>query len=234
MQLSAPIYRLKRQAKLLSRSNKIPLHMALDELARQEGFNSWSLLAAQAAERSPGAELFERVHPGQLILLGARPGQGKTLMSLEFIVAAVRAGHDGLFFTLEYTEAEVLKRLGEVGANTDSLKGKFFVDTSDAICADYIISSLTNVNRGAVAVVDYLQLLDQRREHPSLEQQVKVLRLFAKQRGVVIVFIAQIDRHYDGSDEKPPSLEHVRLPNHLDLGAFDKTCFINNGLIQLE
>ena len=46
MKLSAPIYQLKRNAKRLSREEKIPLHEALDRVAAQEGFGGWSLLAA--------------------------------------------------------------------------------------------------------------------------------------------------------------------------------------------
>jgi hypothetical protein len=46
MKLSAPIYHLKRKAKLLSPEENIPLHEALDRIASQEGFGGWSLLAA--------------------------------------------------------------------------------------------------------------------------------------------------------------------------------------------
>src|SRR5579862_7868029 len=38
MKLSAPIYHLKRKARLLSREKKIPLHEALDRIAIEEGF----------------------------------------------------------------------------------------------------------------------------------------------------------------------------------------------------
>ncbi|TGR60188.1 DNA helicase, partial [Mesorhizobium sp. M2D.F.Ca.ET.223.01.1.1] len=50
MRLSAPVYYLKRQARLLSRGENVPLHQALDRVAAREGFGSWSLLAAKAAE----------------------------------------------------------------------------------------------------------------------------------------------------------------------------------------
>jgi hypothetical protein len=42
MKLSAPLYHLKRKAKILSRAENIPLHEALDRIARQEGFGGWS------------------------------------------------------------------------------------------------------------------------------------------------------------------------------------------------
>ena len=53
MKLSAPLYHLKRKAKLLSRAENIPLHEALDRVARQQGFSAWSLLAAKATAPRP-------------------------------------------------------------------------------------------------------------------------------------------------------------------------------------
>ena len=51
MNLSAPIYKLKRNAKLLSRNDGIPLHQALDRIARNEGFKSWSLLTKKSSDK---------------------------------------------------------------------------------------------------------------------------------------------------------------------------------------
>ena len=44
MKLSAPIFRLKRQARLLSREAQIPLHQALDQVAREEGFEAAAIV----------------------------------------------------------------------------------------------------------------------------------------------------------------------------------------------
>jgi hypothetical protein len=53
MKLSAPLYHLKRKAKLLSRAENIPLHEALDRVARQEVLSGWSLLAAKVTASAP-------------------------------------------------------------------------------------------------------------------------------------------------------------------------------------
>src|SRR5262245_53486156 len=50
--------------------------------SREEGFQSWSQLAAAAANHFPTSHLLEQLQPGDLVLLGARPGQGKTVMGL--------------------------------------------------------------------------------------------------------------------------------------------------------
>ncbi|MBR0754683.1 AAA family ATPase [Bradyrhizobium jicamae] len=232
MKLSAPLYALKRKARLLSRSDHIPLHEALDRLARLEGLASWSLLAAKAAATSPAEKLFAHLAPGDLVLLGARPGQGKTLMSLELAVQAMKAGSPGVFFTLEYTERDMLDRFRDIGVAREAFAGLFAFDNSDAISADYIVRQLVDAPRGTLVVVDYLQLLDQRRENPDLMVQVRALRAFARDRGLIFVFISQIDRAYDPAKKPCPDLGDVRLPNPLDLSLFSKTCFLNNGEVR--
>ncbi len=234
MKLSAPIYRLKRQARLLAREKRIPLNDALDRIALEEGFNSWSLLAAQTSDVAPSSVLLNQLKPGDLVLLGARPGHGKTLMSLRLLMEAVKAGRRGVFFTLEYTANEVRNRLQILGEDAVAFSRSFEFDTSDTISADTIIERLGRGPRGTVVVVDYLQLLDQRRENPSLMHQVRRLKSFASERGVIIVFISQIDRSYDSSVGPCPGMEDVRLPNPLDLTLFNKTCFLNNGDVRIE
>ena len=88
--------------------------------------------------------------------------------------------------------------------------------------------------RGTVVVIDYLQLLDQRRENPDLTVQVRALRSFARDKGLIVIFISQIDRSYDPSIKSCPDLGDVRLPNPLDLALFDKTCFLNNAEVQFR
>jgi replicative DNA helicase len=67
-----------------------------------------------------------------------------------------------------------------------------------------------------------------------LTLQVRALKSFARDRGLVVVFISQIDRSYDPSTRPCPDLRDVRLPNPLDLKLFDKTCFLNNGEVQFK
>jgi hypothetical protein len=59
------------------------------------------------------------------------------------------------------------------------LAERFTFDTSDNIRADYIIDRLLSAPQGTVAVVDYLQLLDQKRENSELMTQVRALKEFA-------------------------------------------------------
>src|SRR4030095_15580951 len=107
MKFTAPIFILKQHAKVLSRKEKIPLHQALDRIASREGFSAWSLLAAKVASERPSEKFLEQLSPGDLALIAARPGQGKTLFSLKLAVETMRRGNRAAFFTLECTRADV-------------------------------------------------------------------------------------------------------------------------------
>jgi hypothetical protein len=234
MRLSAPIHQLKRKARLLSRKDNIPLHQALDRIAAQEGFAAWSLLVARAAPAVPAAKLFAHLAAGDLVLVAARPGHGKTLMSLRLAVEAMKAGQRSVVFSLEYTERDVLDRFRAIGVAPAEFGDRFAFDNSDNISADYMIAALADAPRGTLAVVDYLQLLDQKRGNPELTVQVRALQAFARRQGLIIVFISQIDRRYDPAVKPCPDLDDVRLPNPVDLGLFSKTCFLNNGEVRFQ
>ncbi|MDX8457814.1 DNA helicase [Mesorhizobium humile] len=234
MRLSAPVYHLKRRARLLSRRENVPLHTALDRIAGEEGFGSWSLLAAKAAEVKPAGTLLARLLPGDMVLVAARPGQGKTLMSLELAVAAMKQGSRAVFFTLEYMHADILDRFRDIGIDPAAFDHQFEFDNSDAINADYVIETLRSAPRGTLAVIDYLQLLDQKRENPELMVQIRALKSFARERGLVLVFISQVDRSFDSSGKPVPDIGDIRLPNPLDLSLFDKACFLNKGEIRFH
>ncbi|RBO87721.1 DNA helicase [Pseudochrobactrum asaccharolyticum] len=232
MRLSAPIYQLKRRAKLLSREDNIPLHEAQDRIAREEGFTTWSLLSTRLAMSKLDISLLPRLEEGDMLLLGARPGHGKTKLGLQLLLDAAREGRRTVFFTLEYTEREAMERIrsldDEVPANTPE------VVTSDEISADFIVQHLSGAPRGTVAVIDYLQILDQQRSKPSLSNQMKVLQAFAHSSGVILGFISQIDRSFDPERAPVPGLIDIRLPNPIPAGIFSKACFLHAGEVRIQ
>lgn len=231
MELSQPIYRLKRRARLLSRTEGIPLHAALDHVAREEGFRTWSMLAASTPARAPRRANLSDLSPGDLLLLAGRPGQGKTLLSLELALEAMKAGRSAAFFTLECTHAEVLHYLAMLGEDPGSYRTRLRIDTSDDISAGHIIKELGSAAPGTVVVVDYLQLLDQKRQNPVLSDQVASLRDFARERGLIVLCLSQIHRSFEEGGKRVPSLADVRLPNPVDLSLFTKACFVHDGRV---
>ena len=234
MKLSAPIYQLKRRAKLLARNEKIALNEALDRLAREEGFAGWSLLSAQFAMNLPASAVLSRLSDGDMLLLGARPGHGKTRLGLQLLLDAVHEGRKAVFFTLEYSKREAGEHIRALDKSATGYGDRVEIVTSDDISADYIIRHLSGSPRGTVAIIDYLQILDQRRSKPALSDQLRALQEFARRSGVVLGFISQIDRSFDPESKPVPDIRDIRLPNPFDPGIFSKACFLHNGEVRLE
>lgn len=234
MPLSKPIFQLKRTAKSLSRAEKIPLNQALDRVAAEEGFRAWSELASSPSSLSSTAHLFNELEHGDFLLLGGRPRQGKTAMALKLVVEAMKRGNQGVFFTLDYNPQCVVELFAKIGVNPRKYDGLFKLDNADNIDAQYIMQQMESAPTGTVVVIDYLQLLDQRRQSPILAFQLEALKLFACENDLIMIFSSQIDRKYELSEKPFPDMGDVRLPNPLDLSIFDKACFMNDGEIQMQ
>ena len=232
MRLSVPIYQLKRRAKLLARSEAIPLHEAQDRIAREEGFASWSALSARVTTRSPAPTLLAGLVDGDMLLLAARPGHGKTMMALRLLLDAARDGRRAVLFTLEYTEPQASQLLQSLGGAEGERMPE--IVTSNDISADFIVDRLSGSRSGTVAVIDYLQILDQQRSKPALSDQMRALGDFARRSGTILAFISQVDRAFDPARRPLPELSDVRLPNPIPAGVFSKTCFVHGGEARLR
>ncbi|MEO0991805.1 MAG: DNA helicase, partial [Pseudomonadota bacterium] len=233
MTLSRPIFRLKAEAKRLARAESIPHHEALDRIARQEGFQSWSLLAGHSGTE-PSVNLMDQLTPGEIILIAARPGHGKTLLALSVLAQAAEAGRPTVFFSLEWTEDTVRDSDLRAGGDPKTAQHRLQIDVSEEISAEHIAKRLETMPRGTVAAIDYLQLLDQRRETPPLSKQVADLRAAAERTGTTILCLSQIARSFEASDKPLPDLSDIRLPNPVDLGLFSKACFLHDGQMELR
>lgn len=234
MKLSAPVFQLKRCARQMARSEHVPLNVALDRVARAEGFERWSLLSRRLAVQLPPVALLSQMEAGELLLLAGRPGQGKTRLGLQLLLDAVRDGRRAVLFTLEYTEQQARQQIRAVADGEAALCEAIEVVTSDDISAQFMIGYMSGSDAGSVAVVDYLQLLDQQRIKPALSEQVLAIKTFAGQAGVIFGFVSQIDRSFDSGAKPLPDLDDIRLPNQFDLRLFAKACFMHAGEMRLQ
>lgn len=234
MRLSAPIFRLKSQAKALAKSNGLPLHRALDQVASREGFTSWSHLAAKHSNWAQQRGVLSQLRAGDLTLIAARPMQGKTLLGLEILSNAALDGRFSAFFSLEYTRQEVLDRIKRIGLLKEPQHELIRIDTSDEICADHVIKTLKQNSEPGVAVIDFLQLLDQNRSKPPVNDQLEDLRKFARQTGSIIAILSQIDRKFESRNKQLPALNDVRVTNPIDFSKFSSTCFLHGEHIAIK
>lgn len=221
-----PIFLLKRQARRLARERNLPLHKALDEIARREGFQAWSHLSSAITHLNvPAPDVV--VEQGELLLIGARPGQGKTLFGLRWVADAVRAGHNASIFSMEETEPAILGRLERLSRGDAVTSGRLRIDPTDELDAGHIIARLGSAKPGDVALIDYLQLLDQNRRSPTLRDQVARLRALARDKRIRIACLSQIDRRFELSGKSLPDYGDVRRLDALGADLFDKACFLH-------
>jgi len=183
------------------------------------------------------------LHPGNLIILAARPGFGKTSLALNMAVATAKEDEQPVaFFSLEMTKDEIVQRLICAEANMNSLnirKGNIknnewsiisdamgrlnelpiFLDDQGAITVSEIRSRcrrLKSLHGLGIVFIDYLQLL---RPAPSnravnrneeLSEICRVLKATAKDLGVPIVALAQLNRSLEARQDKRPMLSDLR------------------------
>ena len=231
MKLSAPVHVLKRKAKELKRSRQITLTEALDRIAREEGFASWSLLQSRVNAFVPKTtdDVLDNLFPGDVMLIGARPGLGKTTLALQLLLRAIKQDRTCFFFTLEFTQQELMAKLSRLDETYDQHNSLLKLDFSDEISSSYIITQTRDIiQEGSLVAVDYLQLLDQQRSKPALQNQIEEVKMYARETNSIFIFISQIDRAFEQKGHARPSLGDVRLPNPLDLGLFNKSMFAHD------
>jgi len=234
MKLTAAIHRLKRHARLLAHQKTIPLHQALDSVAANEGFRSWSHLANSWRFRAPAQVVLDKLVPGDLLLLAARPGQGKTVLGLKILAEAAKTGRPTVFFSSEYTERSIRCLLDRSNVDLPSLPRAPVLDLVDCVSAHHVTSQPVLAQAGTVAVIDYLQVMDQRREDPPLGEQIATLKSFACRKKVSLVFLSQVHRSFDPLCKPLPDFDDLRTSNPIDLTLFSKGCFLHDGEMALR
>ena len=231
MRFSVPIFRLKREARGLARRKSIALHLALDEIARREGFRSWNHLASSAKAHGAAARLLSAIDPGDLMVLAARPGQGKTVLGLEILAEALAIGRQAIFFSSECTREETGRLLFECGRA--GAAARICQELGDKVCARQIQARLCSTGAGTVAVVDYLQIMDQHRSEPPIGLQIAQLKALAIAREMNLIFLSQVHKSFDSGTKALPDFADLRVTNPLDLSLFNKGCFLHGGALSL-
>jgi replicative DNA helicase len=188
---------------------------------------------------------------GDLIIVAGRPSMGKTALALELTEGSAKLGHPVGFFSLEMSEEQLTTRKlsGVCGlSNTQLRAGK--VDDYDKLCMQsneiaklpiYLddTSSLTLFELRSKAkkmvikhgvkllVVDYLQLM--KAEAGSREQEVsqisRGLKAIAKELGVPIIALSQLNRQVEDRADKKPRLADLRESGAIEQDA-DMVLFI--------
>lgn len=215
-------------------------------------------------------ELTQGFQPGNLIVLAARPGIGKTALALNWVLRAAqdrdgRAGHCGAFFSLEMSHEEVFMRLLAAHSQTnmkDLQSGRATARLEHVLkCRDDLVklplyicdqASITvpqiqnmvvkqgsqSNRRVEFVIVDYLQLLSSPEGSRGAKQNEAVrigeisrgLKLMAKDFGIPVVVLSQLNREVEHRTGGRPQLSDLRDSGAIEQDA-DMVAFIHRKMM---
>lgn len=191
--------------------------------------------------------------PGNLYLLGARPGMGKTALALNFAINAAKQDKTVLFFSLEMPNIQLGKRLVSTcsGFSTSSLNERTSAKELDQFVRSYdflsklsiymqdsaglSIEELCAITRQAyrqkkldMLVVDYTQLVyssGKESETLLVGKISKSLKNIAKELNIPVIALSQLNRSLESRQDKRPMLSDLRQSGELEQDA-DVVMFI--------
>jgi replicative DNA helicase len=179
---------------------------------------------------------------GHLVVVAARPSMGKTAFAINVIVnAALYQDKKILFFSLEMPGREIAERILYTAADTttnlrllDTYRGYMAKSGLKVVeTPGLTVGQVKNIarkhkrERGLdLVVVDYLGLLLPERNgamgkadtrNHEIEQTTRALKHMAKEFGVPIILVCQLNRENQKFNDKTPHLAHLR-----DSGAIEQ------------
>lgn len=186
------------------------------------------------------------LRPGMVYLLAARPSVGKSSLAQSIGLHVAGTGRPVLMLSQEMPEGEIADRslcgLGRVsydGIQTGRLqpddwgrladaveRGQelpFWVDDQPALRLQDICAKARSIKGLQLLVVDYIQLCasDERRDNRNaeIEQISRGLKALAKDLGISIVLLSQLNREVEKRAGKEPQLSDLRDSGSLEQDA---------------
>ena len=187
------------------------------------------------------------IEPGQLVIVAARPSVGKTALALNIADHVASTGGAALVFSLEMSRREVAMRLlaARTGisvhtmrsgtkadddwdrmteATTFAAKLRLFIDDKPAIGTSYVRARARRMKRKQgldLVVVDYIGLMrgsgdNRTQEIGSISRGLKAL---AKELGVPIIALAQLNRGVENRNDKRPMMSDLRDSGEIEQDA---------------
>ena len=199
-------------------------------------------------------------YPGNLIILAARPGIGKTTLALNWALRMSRRGKRGALFSLEMARGEVTGKLltdaagmslRKLNPNDSDIMARFHrakagldklplcIDDRAQITAYEIAAKVdreTAKHGLDYVIIDYLQLISSPQGSNNKNEAVRVgeisraLKLLAKDRDIPVIVLSQLNREIEKRQTGRPQLSDLRDSGALEQDA-DMVMFIHRRTI---
>lgn len=188
-------------------------------------------------------------HRGELIILAARPGMGKTALMLNMVIRQIKNGEKVMIFSLEMSKKSLVERmvamlsgvslqkirrgnlldkeLDIIAAAFDYLnenKDKLIiVDKSNMTINDIKIEIRKRKENVDIVYVDYLQLINSASEYNNKNVEVgevsRIAKVLARELDVAVVMLAQLSREVERRTNKKPVLSDLRDSGEIEQNA---------------
>jgi replicative DNA helicase len=151
-----------------------------------------------------------------LVVVGARPGTGKTWFALTIVYHFLKTHKEkfGIFFSAEMPADELRERLNHMGKDVDTILNRLWIveDVGDAENIQNLSATIENLG---IVVVDYTDMIVTGRDEPSYTDMYTILAKTAKQLRIPLILIAQLSGSYNGGIPRPQNLRYTRLAEAL-------------------
>ncbi len=195
-------------------------------------------------------DLTNGLHPGQMVIVAARPGMGKSTLALDLArSASIRNGLTSAIFSLEMSQIEITMRLlsAEASIPLSHIRGgkmsdddwqriaqkmgqvseaPLFIDDSPNLTMMEIRAKARRLRQRhdlRLVVIDYIQLMTSGKKVESRQLEVsefsRQLKLLAKELGVPVVALSQLNRGPEQRTDKKPMLSDLRESGSLEQDA---------------
>ena len=188
------------------------------------------------------------LNKSDLIILGARPGMGKTSFALNIVRnVAVNTGRTVCFFSLEMTRDQLAQRMlsSEAGIKSEKLrtgeldedewtrlaqagdslsKADIYFDETSSITVPEMKAKLRRMKKVDLVVIDYLGLMPSARQIDNRVQEIseitRNLKIMAKELKVPVIACAQLSRGTEAKGKShKPALSDLRDSGSIEQDA---------------
>ncbi len=178
------------------------------------------------------------LQPANLVVVASRPGMGKSSLALGIAINVATQDEPVAIFSLEMSKEELVQRILSSVGKVDSMKlrsgqlgplwqrivdaagrmykAPIFIDDSPVVTVTDIRAKCRRLKRKkglSLIVVDYLQLMQatsRENRQQEISEITRNLKNLARELGVPIIALSQLNRSLEQREDKRPRLSDLR------------------------
>ena len=191
--------------------------------------------------------LLTGLHPGELIVVGARPSMGKTSFAMNIAShASLKRGKSVAVFTLEMPREQIAMRMLCSDAQVDMQRVRkgtltdkdwsslansvqsmadapMYIDDTASMTVQQMKAKLRRTKNLGLVIIDYLQLMESTSHSENrvtvISEITRQLKVMAKELNVPVILLSQLSRAVESRTDKRPMLSDLRESGSIEQDA---------------